>query len=427
MTSAGWLRGQRWFRAKQRPLAAVTQVDLARLAPIELRVLEATYADGGPADRYLVPTVDGNEPQDGDGAWTALVGAMAEGLELRSAGGRFIFSHTDALDELVPSPAEASAALSERSLRVEQSNSSIVLGERLILKLYRLLEPGPSPDLEVSAFLTDAGFVDTPAVAGAMAYAPDGGEPAAAAMLQAFVPSTGDAWAAMQRALADDPARGVDVAAAIGSVTGRLHAALASQPDQPAFPARRATVAETAGWRASAERQLSQAVSAVDGEEHDRLVVMAPGVTGRFADTFGAATAAARVSRIHGDYHLGQLLERADGGFSVIDFEGEPARPLSERRLPGSPLRDAAGMLRSLDYAARAAERAAPGFDAGAWLADARAAFIGSYDALGPAEHSLLAAFELEKACYEVRYEAGNRPDWLWLPLAAVERLTAIR
>ena len=95
---------------------------------------------------------------------------------------------------------------------------------------------------------------------------------------------------------------------------------------------------------------------------------------------------------------------------------------MSERRLPGSPLRDVAGMLRSLDYAARTAERTAP-FDTGSWLAQARGAFIGAYGGIGPHELGLLEAFELEKACYEVRYEASNRPDWIWLPLAAVERL----
>ena len=117
---------------------------------------------------------------------------------------------------------------------------------------------------------------------------------------------------------------------------------------------------------------------------HERLVELAPAVTARFADTFGLATGEARVSRIHGDYHLGQLLARTDGGFSVIDFEGEPARPLAERRLPGSPLRDVAGMLRSLDYAARTAARDAPAFDADDWLAGAREAFIGAYGGISP-------------------------------------------
>ncbi|MEJ7801835.1 MAG: phosphotransferase [Candidatus Limnocylindria bacterium] len=421
--TAAWLVGQRWFRAKQRPIATVSQVDAVRLDPAELSVLEVAYADDGPPEHYLVPTVDGREPADGEGAWIAVVRAMADGGEVRGAHGRFTCSRTDALEELLPSAHEAAAALGERQLRVEQSNTSVVLGERLILKLYRLLEPGESPDLEVSAFLTDAGFAGTPAVAGLMTYTPDGGEPAAAAMLQGFVASNGDAWAASLSALAEDPLGGLEIAATVGGVTAVMHAALASRPENPDFPARAATVDETAAWRVSAERQLAQAVSAVSGEVHDRLVRLAPAITARFADTFGSASGEARVSRIHGDYHLGQLLARTDGGFSVIDFEGEPARSLAERRLPGSPLKDVAGLLRSFDYAARTAERVSPSFDAHGWLADARGAFLVAYGGIGPGQAGLLEAFELEKACYEIRYEASNRPAWLWLPIAAVERL----
>ncbi|MCA1569253.1 MAG: phosphotransferase [Chloroflexi bacterium] len=423
--SATWIATQRWFRAKQRPIATVTQFDKANLEPAELNILEVSYADGGSPDRYLVPTVDGREPHDGEGAWTAIVRAMADGAEIKGTRGRFRCSRTEALDELLPSAHEAAAALGERRLRVEQSNTSVVLGERLILKLYRLLEAGESPDLEMSAFLTDAGFADTPAGAGAMTYTPDGSAPAAATMLQAFVQSTGDAWAAMLATLADDPDQALQIAATLGGVTAAMHAALASRPDAPAFPARAATVTETAAWRASAERQLSHAVTAVSREPHERLVALAPAVAARFADTFGSATGEARVSRIHGDYHLGQLLARTDGGFSVIDFEGEPARPLAERREPGSPLRDVAGMLRSLDYAARSTETTSPGLDADGWLREARNTFIVAYGDMDPSDLGLLEAFELEKACYEVRYEANNRPDWLWLPLAAVERLAA--
>ena len=422
---ASWVAAQRWFRAKQRPIASLTELDRATLGDAVLTVVEVAYVDGGAVDHYFVPRIDGREPLDGEGAWIAIVRAMANGAELRGDHGRFVCSRTAALDELLPSAHEAAAALDERRLGVEQSNTSVVLGDRLILKLYRLLEPGENPDFEVSAFLTAAGFAETPAVAGLMTWMPDEGEPAAAAMLQAFVPSTGDAWAAMLAALADDPAAALTLAARVGEVTARLHAALASRPDDPAFPARAASVAETAAWRASAELQLAQAVNAVSGDDHARMVRAARAVTARFADTFGSATGEARVSRIHGDYHLGQLLARTDGGFNVIDFEGEPARPMHERRLPGSPLRDVAGMLRSLDYAARTAERSAP-FDAGPWLADARAAFLGGYGGIGPGERGLLEAFELEKACYEVRYEANNRPDWLWLPLAAVERSAVV-
>ena len=415
---------QRWFRSKQRPIASVTDHDGAALdGGAALLVLAVAYADGGRPDRYVVPVIDGREPDDGDGAWAAMVAAIAAGAELRGRAGTFRCAPTAALDELLPSAMESAAALTERRLRVEQSNTSVVLGDRLILKLYRLLEDGESPDLEIGEFLTDVGFGGTPPVAGSIHYVPDAGRPSAVAMLQALVPATGDAWKTMTDALRHDPASGVAQASGIGRLTAELHGALASRPDHPGFPARAASQAEAASWRTSAERQLAQAESAVSGEAHDRLVALAPAIRARFADTFGAASGQARVSRIHGDYHLGQLLARPDGRYSVIDFEGEPARPLAERRLPSSPLRDVAGMLRSLDYAARTVAAEAEAFDAPAWLGRARDAFLAAYGGVGDDEQSLLDAFELEKACYEVRYEAGNRPGWLWLPLAAVERL----
>ena len=130
--------------------------------------------------------------------------------------------------------------------------------------------------------------------------------------------------------------------------------------------------------------------------------------------------------RVHGDYHLGQLLV-TDEGYRVIDFEGEPARPLAERRAPQPPERDLAGMLRSLDYAARTAQRGthAAGFDADRWVAEARDAFLTAYAAAAPRPPiaPLLAGLEIEKACYEVRYEAANRPEWVWLPLEALARV----
>jgi maltokinase len=405
------LAAARWFRGKQHQVAEVTEIDRAPLTPTaDIVIVEVSYDDTSQRDRYLLLT-DGGDPAAGDGAWRALAAAMRDERSIEGSRGAFVGRWTGAIaldgDE------------AERRLNVEQSNTSVVIGERLILKLYRLLEAGDNPDLEISAFLTDAGFPDTPALAGSMVYHSADGWVAAAAMLQEFVPSAGDAWAAMLDALASAPAAGVEMARAIGGVTAAMHTALASRPENPAFPARPASVAETAAWRASAERQLAQAIGAVSGEAHRRLVDVAPTLRERFADTFGAATGDARVTRIHGDYHLGQLLARRDGGFGVVDFEGEPARPLAERRQPSSPLRDVAGMLRSLDYAARTAERTS-GLDPGPWLDEARRAFL---DAYGPADEALLAAFELEKACYEIRYEAGNRPEWLWLPLAAAERL----
>lgn len=401
------LASRRWFRSKQRPISAITEVDRAPIGPGHLVVLEVSFADEGGAERYLVPSVGDREPADGDGLWVAL----AEAIRRDERIGPFAAKR---------GPGFEPVAVSERRITAEQSNTSIVIGERLILKLYRLLEPGENPDVEVSAFLTDAGFAGTPALAGSVRYEADG-EPASAAMLQAFVTGAGDAWSAMRSTLAADPRLGVTMAERIGEVTARLHRALASRPADPAFPSRAATVAETAAWRESAERELTRATDALRGADHRRLVSLAPSVRERFADAFGSAAGGAAVSRIHGDYHLGQLLARPDGGLTVIDFEGEPARPLAERRAPASPLRDVAGMLRSLDYAARSAERE-HGLGADAWLADARRAFLAAY---GDADPGLLAAFELEKACYEVRYEAAMRPEWLWLPLGAVERLVA--
>jgi maltokinase len=152
-----------------------------------------------------------------------------------------------------------------------------------------------------------------------------------------------------------------------------------------------------------------------------RLVAIAQQIAARL-DAIGTATSA-RVTRIHGDYHLGQLL-RTQSGFVVIDFEGEPARSLAERRAPASPLRDLAGMLRSLDYAAHAADATGwSGDEASTWLQEARAGLLAGYGGIQPGDQPLLDAFELEKACYEVRYEANNRPDWVWLPLDALERL----
>jgi maltokinase len=422
-----WLARQRWFRSKQRPIARVDEVDRAPLTErAALVVIAVAYGDGAPEDRYLVPLVDDREPADDEGAWRRVAQAMAMGATFAGERGRFESTPAVAADGTLatfPLGTLPLDTLAERRLRVEQSNTSVVLGERLILKLYRLLESGENPDIEVSAFLTAAGFADTPAVVGSLAYVDRAGARCAAGMLQAFVPSRGDAWETMLAELAADPPSATRIAGEVGELTHRLHVALASNPADAAFPVRIATVDEVSQWRASAEHQLTLAVDSVAGEPREQLAGLAAQVSARFDAGFGLAAGSTPVTRIHGDYHLGQLLARTGGGYSVIDFEGEPARPLAERRSPASPLRDVAGMLRSLDYAVRAAAaEPAVDLDATGWLAGARAAFLTAYG--GAADRSLLAAFELEKACYEVRYEANNRPDWLWLPLAAVARLT---
>jgi trehalose synthase-fused probable maltokinase len=425
--SPEWLAAQRWFRGKSRRLERVELLDAAPLGDSLgwLLVLGATDTAGEVA-RYLVPAVsDGDlfrEPRDGEGVWRRLAGLTLDGGEIEGARGRWLFTPTEAAREVVPTGAGALAALAEGRLGVEQSNTSIAFGERQFLKVYRLLEPGGNPEVEMNTFLTRVGFREAPVLLGSASYVVDG-EPHSADMLQELVASTGDAWNWVLGRLAaapDGPAEAIGGLARVGRLTAALHAALASHPDEPAFPSRRATAEELSGWGAAAERQLSGALGVLSAETRPRLAAIAPRIAARF-EAISAITGV-RVSRIHGDYHLGQLLRTATG-FTVIDFEGEPARPLAERRAPASPLRDVAGMLRSLDYAAHASapEEARPD-ERQAWLRGARAAFLDGYGAVSPEDEPLLAAFELEKACYEIVYEANNRPNWTWLPLEALER-----
>src|SRR3990172_6792501 len=330
--SARWLAGQRWFRGKSRPLDRVELLDAARLPGGEAWLVVLTATDtNGVESRYLVPAVAGEsgfrEPGDEEGVWRGGVRPVAAGAAAR--GGR----------------GDAVGGVTERRVRGEQSNTSVILGDRLILKIYRHLEPGANPEVEVNSFLTAVAFSDAPVLGGWVTYRPDVGESCAAAMLQQLVPSDGDAWGWVLDRLAGPKAgqaAAVSGVARIGNLTARLHAAFASRPELPALPSRPASPAERAEWHSSAERQLEEALGAVDGEARQRLLTMAPGIRDRLGVI--ASAEGARASRIHGDYRLGQLL-RTSTGFTVIDFEGEPARSLVERRAPASPLRDVAGLL----------------------------------------------------------------------------------
>jgi trehalose synthase-fused probable maltokinase len=423
-----WLVRQRWFRSRTRELREVTVHDSIELSgEPSLLVVRALFADGG-EERYLVPIVgatDGpREVADGDGVWRTLLGLLADGPQtLSGRHGGLVLEPEPSLETLLPGGRGEAGSLSERAMGAEQSNTSIRLGDRLVLKIYRLLEPGLNPEVEVLAFLTERGFSHAPQAAGSMRYVADDAEPASAGIAQSLVPASGDAWHWMLdhlRGPTAEPREALLAASRIGAVTGGLHDALQSAPDRPEFPSRAATSEERQAWRAGAEAQLAAAADALDDEQRKRISRLADAVRAAFAAITDAP--GARISRIHGDYHLGQLLV-TDDGFVITDFEGEPARPIDERRRPASPLRDVAGMLRSLDYAARTAQRRQPEFDGGGWLDAARGALLTAYgDAANPA---LLRAFELEKACYEVRYEANFRPDWTWLPLEAIERMVA--
>lgn len=314
-----------------------------------------------------------------------------------------------------------------RPLPVEQSNTSVVFDERHIMKVFRRINPGPNPDVEVGQALDGIGYPHVPRTEAVFRHGGDD-----LAVVRRFLIGATDGFVLAQTSLRDLydarvlPAEaGGDFAPdarRLGEVTATLHAALAD-----AFGLRTATPRQ---W--AQELMAETARVAVPGVDRDDLAARYQAVAG--------VTDGGSAIRIHGDYHLGQIL-RADTGWFVLDFEGEPARPASERRRPGSPLRDVAGMLRSFQYATHTvlAER---GEDhdldqlrelAGAWERRARAAFLDGYyadravTALLPARpadrDALLAAFELGKAVYEVGYERRHRPDWEAIPVEAVRRI----
>jgi maltose alpha-D-glucosyltransferase / alpha-amylase len=319
-------------------------------------------------------------------------------------------------------------------LRGEQSNTSVRFDELLILKLFRRLQYGPNPDVEVGWFLTEhSDFQGTPAVMGSLAYIDPQGREASLALLQRFEANRGDAWTTTLQRLRGvldgvDAAASVAAMARLGQTTAELHLALACGTGD--FSAEPISEEDVTDWRRAIDDEVQLAAEGL--ARHDIHVDTAALL--RRADGISGLKGALK-TRHHGDYHLGQVLERADGSFVIIDFEGEPAKPLAVRREKRSPLRDVAGMLRSFDYARNAALRAGDASDtrrvgdAAAWYSAVREAFLNTYfetirrgtPSLLPSDvYAPLAALELEKAAYEVLYELNNRPDWLPIPLAAL-------
>src|SRR5207249_64882 len=291
--------------------------------------------------------------------------------------------------------------------------------EAVILKLIRKLDEGRNPELEIGAMLARRGFHSTPTLLGALSL--EGGFEATVGVAHRFVRVESDGWSYVLESFVKEPTPSPQLLAEIrelGTRVGELHAALAA-PDDPAFtpePIRREDLQRwSAGLLAELERTIHVAASAVPGlkERRDAL-------RGRIERLATAKPSGVRI-RQHGDLHLGQVL-RAGGQWLIFDFEGEPARPLAERREKHSPYKDVAGMLRSFAYAAGAASKkgAAPGDRSG----PARKAFLEGYeskaDDLLPGDERtrrlLLDALELEKLLYELRYEVGHRPDWVEIP-----------
>ena len=406
----GWIAGQRWFAGKSRRIVTVACEDGVRLGPGTLWVARVKLDDGH-EDRYALPLLDGPAPVDAldDPAFCrAVLDLIARQAHRAGAHGEVVGMRTRAF------PSGLAADAPARRLGGEQSNTSVIFGDTLILKHFRRLAAGVNPDVEVTGFLTErTSFRATPRLAGSLEYR-DAAGTWTLAMAQELVGDSRDGWRwLLGRLAAGDAALGP--LATLGRRTAELHLALASDPLEPAFAPEPITAGDVAAWTQAVQQQLDAAQAALGGHLPD-------GVPAR-VDAAGLAglVGAARL-RHHGDFHLGQTLAIRDGeDFAIIDFEGEPLRPLAERRRKHTPLRDVAGLLRSLGYAAASAP--APS----GWETAAREAFVVAYRATaGPAPflpatdealRRALAVMVVEKAAYEIVYEANNRPDWVAIPV----------
>jgi maltokinase len=385
----------RWFPGKSRRLTGVVARDSVPLGGDLRLALHEVHFAAGPSEVYAVPNDDG--PAFG----RAIFAAIERGEPLAtSKGGLLRFGRAAAFERVDLAEVEP--------LGVEQSNTSLRLGRRFVLKLFRRLWPGENPELEVGRFLTEhTSFHDLAALAGWVEYrGPDGGE-TTIAVLQAYVPCVADGWTyALGRLGAPELLGEI---ADLGRTTRALHDALSGDAARalPAFAPEPFSAGDLGRLVASATAGLE--VRAVPPELRDRAA--------RALEALATeATAPAVKTRVHGDYHLGQVLRRETGGFAVVDFEGEPARPLAERRAKHPPEKDVSGMLRSLDYAVAVAKAPAD------LRARARERFLEAY---GPVDARLLRVLEIDKAIYEVRYEADHRPDWVAIALGGLERLVS--
>jgi trehalose synthase-fused probable maltokinase len=435
--------GQRWYGSKSEDVAQVRAIEAFPLRDqveplLAVAVVEVRFQSGR-HDLYNVPL--GLRRGGGDGVasvdgWTAFDALedrelVRELVELIRAQANVELEHGElqfcTVGELV---AGLGAPDAVRPMGSEQSNTSVVLDERLVLKLYRRLEAGVNPELELLRFLTERGF---PAIASLEGWAAHLGQPldATLAILQDFVPVREDGWT---MALADVAIGGdgfLERVRRLGQVTGELHTVLASEPSDPAFCPEEPSAEALSLIVARIDEEIEQVFSSLPDDP--RLAAL-EGRGDELRDrlrAIGQSGPLGKLIRHHGDYHLGQVLWTDADDWVVLDFEGEPARPLRERRHKRSPLRDVAGMLRSFSYVASASSLERGVEPPVGWEGRARSEFLAGYlDEVDPtivptggALERRLRLFELEKALYELHYELGHRPDWVRVPVAGILQL----
>ncbi|ALJ19984.1 maltokinase N-terminal cap-like domain-containing protein [Microbacterium sp. No. 7] len=403
-----WMPAQRWYAAKGGE-PALRLVDVRETPSPEPGALVRTLLVADGATLYQVPVVV-RPAVPAQTIPAHAIGTLPDGSVLLDG------VHDEAFtNALLSGLTGAPVARAAHVLAGEQSNTSVIYPAHgretaVICKVFRQLHDGLNPDIELQTALSSAGSPYVPAVVGHVEGTwRDGGAAHAGsfAFAQEFLSGVEDAWrVALRAATAGTPF--AESAFALGRATSAVHADLARL-----FPAPAADAAARAAVAAAWERRLRLATAEVPG-----LVAHADGIRAVYAAAGDAHWPA--LQRVHGDYHLGQVILVPQRGWVLLDFEGEPLRPIEERRRADVPVRDVAGMLRSFDYIAGSLAR--EGHDAAAWTRDARDAFREGY---GPVDPLLLAAFELDKAVYEALYETRNRPDWVGIPLAAVQRLAA--
>jgi maltose alpha-D-glucosyltransferase/alpha-amylase len=485
---------QRWFGAKDHAIGSVKMTPLAELQRGEHALVVLDVEVAGDTQRYFLPISArwGEEnlqmgapklsytlakvrrgPRVGalvDGVFDeffagALLTALRDGGTLDAADGTIVFGGSDLLAGI--------ADFGEpRPLTVEQSNVSIAYGDQAILKLYRRLRTGEQPDVEVARFLTEVtNFPNTPAFLGAIEHRPQSGDPTTLAAAFAFVPNQGDAWSVLTDALAidldehalgfedggntellsDDFVHWLGMGELFGRRTAELHDALATATDNPDFGCTPLSRGDVDGWVEDAVRETELVLDRLEersselGEEAKELASDLLSRRRQLLDRLrlaGGIEPSGGMSRIHGDYHMGQILVAQDD-LMIIDFEGEPKRSLAERRAKSSPLRDVAGMLRSIDYVAATVlnrRREAMGSVADStraraelwrktftehFLAGYEAGIAGSPSYPGDPDfaRALTSLFLLQKAVYEIGYELANRPAWVEVPLRGIQQL----
>lgn len=465
----GFLVEQRWFGGKARGIRAASVADLALLnggAAGAFVVTEVAYLDGS-TERYGLLVVQADDPgsrpaigptdEPGLPAWALeaaadhtclgeVLAGFAHGRDVPTLRGGSL-QYRDVTDVARHAIAHASTVVPVRS---EQSNTSIRVGASLVFKLFRRLPAGENPEVEMGRFLaTRTAFRATPALHGSLTYIDPSGQPSTLGVLQTWVDGARDGWeyitTRLARAGEETVARELAAAMAqLGATTAAFHAALASDTEVPTFRPEMIEAGELEKWSAGLSAQASRSTDLVrryyagwTGDARalgEAFLALATGVPAVAADFARDATERLWKIRVHGDYHLGQTLKTQDG-FAIIDFEGEPSRPLDERRRKLCALKDVAGMLRSFDYAIETVSRRVPADTRGLpFPLDLRPAFLTSYleaahrapVACVPRERETaerwLKFFEFDKALYELEYEINNRPEWVDIPLRWIVR-----